>query len=406
MRKISSPLLCKVVIASNTPSEIYFRGFALGRSEQGVCMTCFHPIKSYYPLETDSEGKRYLKFGRNRRLLIVESLDYLWKQEEDFRLLGRFDLYDNDNPLPIFYNFDGAEQGLNITVPCGRCIGCKLDYSRNWALRSIHEAQMHGHYKNCAFITLTFNDEMLNRRENGHSLNKVAFRSWIKRLRKAVLSEYKTEFRIMACGEYGAKHKRPHYHMLVYGFNFPDKKPFQFRHVHGIDVIYYRSKFLESVWRPAHSKESYGFSVLGDVNFESSAYVARYCTKKLFGTKHTVYKDIEPEFLTTSRMPGLGFDWLKRYYKDTFKRGFCYNHKGFKAPIPRYYVNKLKEIDVEIYNEYRMLSFNNLCDSIQERYIENLNSTQERLLVREELKKLNLDMLVRDYEINPQNLTR
>lgn len=362
-------------------------------------MVCFHPIKAYYPLECDSQGKRYLKFGRNRHKMIYPSAYWLWIQEETKCLLGSdyVNMYDSDYPIPIFYTIDGQETGLNIKVPCGRCIGCRLDYSRQWALRSIHEAQMHNNFHDCSFLTLTFNNDMLNRRSNPNSLNKTAFRSWLKRLRKAVKCEYNKEFRIMACGEYGSKHLRPHYHMLIYGFNFPDKYVYKYNKVHGIEVLYYRSPFLEKVWSPAYSNEPFGFSVIGDVNFESSAYVARYVTKKLFGKQSVIYKDIEPEFLTTSRMPGLGYDWLLKYYKEIFSRGFCYNPKGFKAPIPRYYVNKLQEIDENLYSEYRMTQFNNMCDNL---FKENIDITHQRLIAREEFKKMNLNLLVRQYEFN------
>ena len=52
-------------------------------------------------------------------------------------------------------------KGFNL--PCGQCIGCKLSYARQWAIRCLHEAQMHE--SNC-FITLTFNDEHLVKRNN------------------------------------------------------------------------------------------------------------------------------------------------------------------------------------------------------------------------------------------------
>ena len=41
----------------------------------------------------------------------------------------------------------------DLKVPCGQCIGCRLERSRQWAIRCMHEASLHD--KNC-FITLTF----------------------------------------------------------------------------------------------------------------------------------------------------------------------------------------------------------------------------------------------------------
>ena len=360
-------------------------------------MTCFHPIPAFYPLETDKDGKRYLLFGKKRYYRGVSSKYTLWMSElTGFQ--GQFADFEPELPYdyPIYFNSDFSPDGLNIKVPCGRCIGCRLDYSRMWATRSVHEAFMHDYYNNCAFLTLTFNDEMLNNSSFGRSLSKVHFRSWIKRLRKAVYSKYGKTFRYMACGEYGARHQRPHYHMIIYGFNFPDKKVWKYNRVHGTEVIYYRSDFLEDIWRPAYSSESYGFSVIGAVNFESSAYVARYVTKKLFGKKACeVYKDKEPEFLTTSRMPGLGFDYLNKFYKDIFNHNYVTLPNGYKAPIPRYYSTKLENIDQNLYTKWRMSNIDKLIDNL---FVTDLNKTEQRLLCREELKKMNLDLLKRHYE--------
>lgn len=368
-------------------------------------MTCFHPVPAFYPLKLDSDGKRRLLFGRKRQLECISNCYTLWMSE----LTGcsdSFAKFDFDIPYdyPILFNPDFSPKGLNIKVPCGKCIGCRLDYSRMWATRSVHEAFMHDHYQNCSFITLTFNNEMLQNRTVGYSLNKVSFRSWIKRLRKAVYSKYGRTFRFMACGEYGSRHQRPHYHMLIYGFNFPDKKVWKYNKIHGKEVIYYRSDFLEDIWRPAHISDSYGFSVIGDVNFESSAYVARYVTKKLFGAvAEKVYRDREPEFLTTSRMPGLGFDYLNKYYKDMFNHGYVTLPNGFKAPIPRYYSNKLEELDPNLYSKWTITNKDKMIDNL---FIENIDSTRERLIVREELKKYNLDILKRQYEFNTSEKAR
>lgn len=363
-------------------------------------MVCFHPIRAFYPLHTNEDGKRYLKFGRQRYNLGLQSNYWLWIQENyknDFSYLHSNN-YDGDNPLPVYYSISGEELGLNIQVPCGKCLGCRLDYSRNWAIRSSNEAMMYNNYNNCAFLTLTFNDDMLLRRSNPYSLNRTAFTSWIKRLRKAIKSNYGVEFRLMACGEYGNRHKRPHYHMIIYGFNFPDKYVYKYNKIRNTDVLYYRSPFLESIWRPAHTDESFGFSIIGDVNFESSAYVARYCTKKLFGAvAEKVYKNKEVEFLTTSRNKGLGYNYVVKYFRDFMPRGYIMTCKGFKAPIPRYYVNCVKDLDEKIYNDYTISKFCQLCDNL---CVVNPDSTQQRLLVREELKRNCMDRLIRNYEFN------
>ncbi len=68
--------------------------------------------------------------------------------------------------------------GQKIEVACGQCIGCRLDKSKEWAIRCVHEAQMHE--ANC-FITLTYNAENL---PSDGSLVKEHFQKFMKRLRK------------------------------------------------------------------------------------------------------------------------------------------------------------------------------------------------------------------------------
>lgn len=332
-------------------------------------MTCYHPITCIWPTVPDTEGKRKLIFT-----LPSESESYsTWKV--------------NNGVIVGDYVNEGQVNGFKIQVPCGRCIGCRLDYSRMWAMRSVHEAKMHQH--NC-FVTLTYNDGHLP--ENG-SLSSSYIQSWLKRFRY----KYGDGIRYLMAGEYGAKTGRPHYHILFFGFDFPDKYPWSCRRGH----IYYRSPGLEELWRDANSSESNGISVVGNVCFESAAYVARYVTKKVFGAnakKH--YGDREKEFLRVSRMPGLGNEFFQKYWQDMFNLGYVVmENKGnfFKAPIPRYYQNLLNLHHPDEYNLYKLDKRKQMINNL---FKENLDFTRQRLDVQEELQKLKLDKLTRFYEIS------
>lgn len=327
-------------------------------------MVCYHPLTCIYPSVPREDGKRPLLFKPTQGMLV----------EKDSPIIR--DLIDYE-----------VINGFKIKVPCGKCIGCRLDYSRHWALRSMHEAKMHD--KNC-FVTLTFNDDHI---PDDRSVHKEYIRSWLKRFRK----KYGEGIRYMLCGEYGEKYQRPHYHILFYGFDFPDKYVYSERRGN----IYYRSPGLEDIWREAYSSESNGFSIIGDVEFESSAYVARYVTKKVFGHKaDKYYKGREPEFLLTSRMPGLGNEFFYKYYSDMFNLGYCLiDNKGrkFKAPIPRYYVNLMQEFNPNIYNLYKVDKLKYMYENM---FKENLDETRERLDVREELKYMKLDKLIRFFDLD------
>ena len=167
-------------------------------------------------------------------------------------------------------------QGFNL--PCNQCIGCRLNYSRQWAIRCIHEAQMH---KNNCFITLTFSPEALASRKNPRSLDMREWQLFMKRVRK----KYGNGIKFFHCGEYGEKNKRPHYHALLFGHDFTDKQLWTQRS----GVKLYISEELKKLW-------PYGFSTIGDVTFESAAYCARYVLKKVTGdaaAEHYTYTDPE-----------------------------------------------------------------------------------------------------------------
>lgn len=327
-------------------------------------MVCYHPLTCILPSVSDSFGKRKLLF---------KPLDYM-KSSIDSPIIR--DLFDYE-----------LIHGFKIKIPCGKCIGCRLDYSRHWSIRSMHEAKMHT--KN-TFVTLTYNDDHI---PDDWSLNKSYIQSFIKRFRK----KYGEGIRYMLCGEYGEKNKRPHYHILFYGFDFDDKYVWSERRGN----LYYRSPGLEDIWRDAYSSDSNGFSIIGNVTFESSAYVARYVTKKILGKNNQhFYSGREPEFLLTSRRPGLGNEFFYKYYSDMFNTGYCLieNHdKKFKAPIPRYYQNLLSNFNPDFYKIYKLDKMKFLYDNL---FKENLDKTTERLLVQEELKYIKMDKLVRCYEFN------
>ncbi len=145
--------------------------------------------------------------------------------------------------------------GQKIDIACGQCIGCRLDKSREWAIRCVHEAQMNE--DNC-FITLTYNEKNL---PHDGSLDKTHFQKFMKKLRKTT----DNKIRYYHCGEYGENLQRPHYHACLFGHDFADKEFFQ--NSNGNDL--YISKQLDKTWNK-------GFATIGNMTFETAAYTARY----------------------------------------------------------------------------------------------------------------------------------
>jgi len=66
-------------------------------------------------------------------------------------------------PLTAFRQANGsvvfAERGdvvATLALPCGRCIGCRLERARQWSVRVMHEASL---YEENCFVTLTYSEE-------------------------------------------------------------------------------------------------------------------------------------------------------------------------------------------------------------------------------------------------------
>ncbi|AXH74125.1 MAG: replication initiator protein [Microviridae sp.] len=183
---------------------------------------------------------------------------------------------DPSNPSgKLIFSYNAKRCGSpapDLKVPCGQCVGCRLERSRQWAIRCVHEASLHK--KNC-FITLTYNDEHLP--ENS-SLDYRVFQLFMKRLRK----KYGDNIRFYMCGEYGENFGRPHFHACLFNHDFSDKK--LWKTVNKMPL--FRSAELEELW-------PFGFSSIGSVTFESAAYVARYIMKKITGEaaeKHYTFR--------------------------------------------------------------------------------------------------------------------
>jgi hypothetical protein len=273
-----------------------------------------------------------------------------------------------------------------IELPCGQCVGCRLERSRQWAVRCLHESRLHD--RNC-FITLTFNDESLNARPNPATVDVRDFQLFMKRLR----FRFGQGIRFFHCGEYGELYGRPHYHACLFGFDFPDKV--HWKTVNEFPL--YTSKILQELW-------PYGFSSIGSVSFESAAYVARYIMKKINGEKafeHYTKYDREtgeilltrkPEYVTMSRRKGIGKLWIDKYLSDVYVNGEdSVMIRGLKLRPPKYYDSQFEIIspsDLELIKLERKRKAALHAD----------DCTPARLRVREKVQLARLKKLPRNVE--------
>lgn len=318
-------------------------------------MTCFYPKQALRTNALTSNGKRAIRF--------IDS-----KTAE--KLVGNPDLLSG--------------------LPCGQCTGCRLERSRQWAVRMLNEADLHSAN---SFITLTFDDDNLKKRDNPMSLDKRDFQLFMKDLRYELYKQ-NLKIRYYMCGEYGELFKRPHYHAVIFGYDFPDKQLYKVNR----GLPYYTSDFLKSVW-------PYGFNVVTDVTFDTCAYVARYIMKKHFGKdawkRYIDYINEEtgeiighriPEYTTMSRADGIGKAWLDKYLQDVYPRDKIFmRHKKVFCKPPKYYDSQYEIINPSDYLRIKK-------DRIEQAILCAPDDVQRHLHAKKTIKDQQIKILKRNLE--------
>lgn len=256
--------------------------------------------------------------------------------------------------LKIVFKRSDSERAEEVYLPCGSCLGCKLEHSRQWAVRCLYEASLH---ENNCFVTLTYDDENL---PIDMSLDVNEWQGFMKRLRK----KYGEGIKFFHCGEYGDKFGRPHYHGLLFNHDFEDKVLFSEKDGERL----YVSESLQSLWKK-------GFSTVGAVTFKSAGYVARYNLKKV--AKRDQDKPdsngllpyerlnletgqtwmVKPEYLTMSRggrtgKGGIGHGWFSKFKSDVFPSDEVIIN-GRKQKPPKYFDYLLDKEDHSMFESLK-----------------------------------------------------
>lgn len=233
-------------------------------------------------------------------------------------------------------------------VPCGHCIECQLNYSRQWATDCMCEAFYYD--KNTIwFLTLTYSDEYLPQAEyktddgqvhKGISLRKKDLQDFWKRVRE----HYNTKIKYFAAGEYGSTTSRPHYHAIVFGLPLNTEK-FKYLGTGSNGDPIWTEPELEKVWGK-------GNIVIGQVTWQSIAYVARYTLKKAKDKENNLDKLFGriPAFITMSQ--GLGMRYYQEHKRYILKTGQVILPSGI-YPVSQRYLRKLREEDIESYTTYK-----------------------------------------------------
>lgn len=235
-------------------------------------------------------------------------------------------------------------------IPCGKCIGCRLTYSREWANRIMIEAKQWPK-DTCWFLTLTYNDEHIPTKEvkdentgitkTGMTLYKKDIQNFLKRLRNHYEYKYNhTGIRFFLAGEYGETTNRPHYHACI--FNMPIKTELIVLKKNELGQTIWTNEEIEKIWKK-------GFISIGHLCWETAAYTARYIMKKQKGETAAWYYQSQaknPEFTLMSRKPGIARNYYEEKKEEIYKNDEIFLSKGnkvLKAKPPKYY-DKLYDI--------------------------------------------------------------
>jgi len=292
-------------------------------------MACFHPMRGWRSKQVNESGKRSLVFKQKL----------------------------------------SAEGFLEVVIPCGQCYGCRLERSRQWAVRLMHEASLYD--ENC-YLTLTYDDDHL---PSDNSLHVEHYQKFMKRLRKKYAPK---SIRFFHCGEYGDDNARPHYHAIIFNHDFTDK--IHERNSQSGEKLY-TSEELSELWTD-------GFSTIGNVTFESCAYVARYIMKKRLGIDAELhYQGLKPEYITMSRRPGIAKQWFDQWKDDVYPLdSVIINGKECKPPL--FYDKQLEKEDPCLLKKLksdRLLNMKPYADHL----------TLRRLRVSETIKTQQINQLKR-----------
>lgn len=310
----------------------------------------------------------------------------------------------------FFLKKPGPYPGMvECPVPCGQCRGCRHAKALEWTIRCVHESTLH---KGNSFITLTFNDENLNRKG---TLVEDDFKNFMKRLRKYFLNppiffskEEKNLWyeafgiRFYHCGEYGEDLARPHHHAIIFNQTFPDKKPWK--------ENLYRSEALERCWSKQikksqikkYKKENVfqehgkfytklGYSTIGSANYDTIAYVARYVVKKITGKlAPDHYQGRLPEYNSMSTTPGIARRWYELYKQtDVFPRDYILL-RGKRLKVPKYYSKCYDLTNPDEYGTIRDMRIQNAKN--------NPNYHPDRLKAAEKIQIARDSQIKRKYE--------
>lgn len=252
----------------------------------------------------------------------------------------------------ITFDVNKSATKISFQLPCGRCIGCRMEKARQWGLRCMNEAKC---WPSNYYVTMTYNAEYM---PPGGTVCLRDVQLFMKRLRKHCNSSKDNPVRFFLGAEYGDDNRRPHYHALLFNVRFDDLR------LHGYNgrgEPLYISATMSRLW--GDDKGTFGFCTLGAVTFESAVYCAKYALKQVKLSEHStpaareewerryvvydadgIVYERDREFAVMSRRPGIGAPYYEKFGKEIRDHDNMVVNGRTVRP-PRYYDTKSDVID-------------------------------------------------------------
>lgn len=237
-----------------------------------------------------------------------------------------------------------CKEYATFQLPCGKCLECRLDYARQWAIRCVHEASM---YENNCFITLTYSDKHLK----SPKLVYADFQKFMKRLRKL----QNEPMGVFVTGEYGDQTKRPHWHAIIFNWR-PNDLVYSRSNERGDRI--FTSATLDRLWGKNDPEKRP--NEVGEVTFHSAGYCARYASKKIVHSANGKLAEADHHewqpISKKSSKHAIGKRWLERNWRDVFTAGRLLlklpDGQVTDTSIPRYYERWFKDNHPKEYLHY------------------------------------------------------
>lgn len=227
-----------------------------------------------------------------------------WRDDEPNPKTGR---------TPLRFNKHADQLHSDLDIPCGRCVGCRGDRARDWGVRIYHESLL---YEQSSFLTLTYDED-----HNDGTLHKEHVQEFVNNLRNNPDAGWRPRY--FACGEYGEKTRRPHYHAIVFGTDFHDILST------AIDDDLWQHPVVSRAWR-------YGHHSIAAVEPAAAMYVAGYVQKKATDSDTFNLMSRGSRKRTNGMLPPIGFRYAERHLENLNRLGFCVIGDR-RHPIPSVY---------------------------------------------------------------------